>query len=242
MGRRTSLAAVALTGLVLTAGCGLTDNAPHPGAAAEVDGTSLSLDTVDKAVGDYCAMLAEHPDETPFPVALIRTQVTLLWSRAQAIDAVATTYDVPIPADLDEAAVKADWAGLGEVDDDNLESFTWLSDIRTRDDAMIAAIGTAAGLRDDGQALAGEDAYNRGSELVAAWLVDHEPDLNPVFGDVEWSTGTISADTLSVPVSDEATSLLDLSTVSAERVAELPASQRCGPEPSAAQSQVVPVG
>ena len=63
------------------------------------------------------------------------------------------------------------------------------------------------------------------------WFDLHEPRLNPLFGEVDWSDGTISADALSVPVSDEAVSMVDISAVSAERVAELPASQRCGPEP-----------
>lgn len=245
MRRRTSLTAVALTGLLLTvgaAGCGLTDNGPKPGVAAEVDGETLTLATVDDAVEDYCTLLAEHPDEQAFPTALIRTQVTLLWSRSIAIDAVASEYDVPQPAALDRGAVEAQWAALGEIDDDNVDSFTWLSEIQTRDDAMVEAIGTAAFLADGGQPVVGEDAYAKGNELVAAWLTDHEPDLNPVFGSVDWETGTISADGLSVPVSDAAFGMLDISNVAPDVVAELPESQRCGPAPKADAVKTVPAG
>ncbi|GAA4804345.1 hypothetical protein ACFQ0K_11380 [Nocardioides caeni] len=241
MRRRTSLVTAVVSTVLLAAGCGLTDEGPRPGVAAEVDGESLQLEVVDRTVEDYCTLLAEHPDEQAFPTALIRTQLTLLWSRSVAIDAVATDHGVPVPGEVDESEVRAQWEALGEIDDDNLESFTWLADIQARDEAMIEAIGTAAFLDETGQPVVGEDAWNRGNELVALWLDHNQPHLNPVFGDVDWSDGTISADALSVPVSDEAVGLVDISAVSAERLAELPASQRCGPEPQD-EAAAVPIG
>ncbi|MCX6402089.1 MAG: hypothetical protein NTX33_19430 [Propionibacteriales bacterium] len=221
-----ALAAVA----IMAAGCGLTDEGAKPGVAAEVDGQSLELSRVDQAVQDYCDLLDVNEQASAVPTGLVRGQFAQAWTRAVAIDALAEELDIPLPSDtIDEATVRGFWDELGEVDDDNYDSFEWLTWLQLRLSGVAEQLGSQALQAETGQAVTGEQAIGRGIALADAWLADHEPELNPVFGEYNAETGYFDGDSLSVPVSGEAGSVVDTSKLTAEQVNALPPEQLCGP-------------
>ncbi len=229
--RRTSLvSAVAVTAL-LAAGCGLTDDGVRPGAAAEVEGERLTLSKVDEAVADYCALRAANEQAPAAPTALIRAQFVQGWTQAVAVESLADEYGVPLPPEtIDLADVQDAWGELGEVDEDNYDSFELLTWIQQRLSAPVELIGSGAIAEETGEQVAGQPAVTRGVELIAAWLEERDVALNPVLGAYDDETGVFGGDALSVPVSDEAVAAKDTAALTAEQVASLPADQRCGSE------------
>ena len=228
-------AAAALSATVLlAAGCGVSDGGAQPGVAAEVEGEQLALSKVDRAVEDYCALRAANDGASAAPTALIRAQFVVGWTQAVAVDALAPEHDVALPpAAIDRTAVEDAWGALGTIDEDNYDTFEWLTWIQQRLGAPVQALGQGeAG--DDPQA-----AVQAGIGLITDWLDDHDVTFNPVFGAYDAETGVFGGDPLSVPVSSEATGAQDTSALTPAQVAKLPAAQRCGP---AASPAVAPQG
>lgn len=222
-----ALAAVAL----MAAGCGLTDDGARPGVAAEVDGQTLELRQVDQAVEDYCDLLTTNKQFSAVPTALVRGQFAQGWTRAVAIDTLATEMGLSLPPEaIDRSTVEGLWMELGEVDDDNYDSFEWLTWVQLRLSATAEKVGAASVLEETGQTVSGEQAINVGVSIADDWLAEHEPELNPVFGEYNPETGYFDGDALSIPVSQEAGSVVDTSKLTAEQVNALPVDQRCGPE------------
>lgn len=226
-----SLAALAL----LTAGCGVSDNDVKPGVAAEVEGQQLSLSKVDRAVEDYCALRSANPQAQPAPTALIRAQFVVGWTQAVAVDDLAPEHGVELPpAAIDRTAVHDAWDALGTIDDDNYDTFEFLTWIQQRLSDPVAEIGA------DESGAEGDAAVSAGITLITKWLDEHDVSFNPVFGSYDATTGVFGGDPLSVPVSSEAKGASDTGALTPEQIAKLPADQRCGPavDPSA----VVPQG
>lgn len=230
MRRRTSLVTAALTAL-LAAGCGITDEGARPGVAVEVDGQTLPLSQVDQAVEDYCTLLATHEDEQPVPTSAVRAGVARDWARAVAVDEIAPEYDVDVPsAEIERSFVERSWSMLGEITDDNYETFEWITWIQLRLSDPLLAIGQKAILKETGQPAASlDDAQVRGYDIVHEWLDEHDWVVNPALGELDEETGAITGDVLSVPVSGEARGRDDVRDVTPEQLADLPAGQRCGP-------------
>ncbi|MBM9459519.1 hypothetical protein JK386_06360 [Nocardioides sp. zg-536] len=227
LGALSALACLAL----VASGCDLSDGA-RPGLAAEVAGEQLELSTVDAAVQDYCAVLAEEPRAEPVPTASLRSGFALAWLQAVAVENLAAQYDVPLPPDtVDGAVVRATWGLDGQLTDENRDTFEWLTWIELRLDQPVQALGTVL-LDPDGVAeVPAPQAFDRGIAEVRAWLDENAPVVNPVFGEYDDATGRFDVDLLSVPVSDEAGAIAEPSELTAAQVAALPADQRCGPAP-----------
>jgi hypothetical protein len=225
------LAAVAL----LSAGCGVSDNDVKPGVAAEVEGQQLSLSKVDQAVRDYCALRAANPQAQPAPTALIRAQFVVGWTQAVAVDDLAPEHGVALPsAQIDRTAVHDAWDALGTIDDDNYDTFEFLTWIQQRLSDPVQELGA------DESGAQGDAAVSAGIDLITKWLDEHDVSFNPVFGTYDAATGVFGGDPLSVPVSGEAKGADSTATLTPEQVAKLPADQRCGP--AVAPSAVVPQG
>lgn len=226
---RTVAALAALP--MMIAGCGLSDESVRPGAAAELDGQRLELSRVDQAVQDYCTLLAANEQASASPTASVRAQFMQGWTQAVAVEHLAEEDGVALPsASIDRAQVEQVWGDLGPIDDENYDTFEWLTWISLRLNEPLEALGSRQLQEETGQSVGGDQAVSRGIQLVTEWLDENEPDINPVFGEYNAETGAFDADALSVPVSDQAAALVDTSKVSAEQLNALPASQRCGPD------------
>lgn len=239
MRRRTSLVSAVAAVALLTAGCGLTDDGAHPGVAAEVDGKTLSLAKVDRVVTDYCALRARNPEAPAAPTALIRAQFVIGWTQAVAVDALAPEHGVDLPAaNVDRLDVDDAWGRLGTIDDENYDSFAWLTWIRDRLTTPVEQLGSNLAQAESGRPLAGDAAIDRGVDAVTDWLDRQHVVLNPVFGDYDAQTVTFSGDPLSVPVSAEARAAQDTAQLTPAQLAKLPAAQVCGKAPAAPAAPV----
>lgn len=226
-----ALAAVAM----VAAGCGLTDEGARPGVAAEVEGQRLDLSTVDRAVQDYCELLAVNEQASPSPTAVVRAQFALGWMQAIAAEQLAEENDIPLPPEaIDPGLVEEYWGELGTIDEDNYETFEWLTWLRNALSSPVEQLGAKLLLAETGQTSNQQDALNRGAARINEWLEENDPELNPVFGEYNAETGFFDGDTLSVPVSGEARASRDTGNLTAEQINALPAEQRCGPKTAAA--------
>lgn len=235
--RFRTVAAVAVVSLVAlgSTACDLTDNDADPGAAASLSGETLELSKVDDAVQDYCALRAGNPEASAVPTALIRTQFVLAWTQAIAVQRLADDYAVTLPPEkVDRAVVEAAWGELGTIDDDNYDTFEWLTWIQQYLADPVTVLGASAISVEGGPQPTQQDATNRGVALITDWLADHAPKVNPVFGTFDADEGVFAGDTLSVPVSKPAKGTDDTAKLTAEEIAALPAAQRCGPAGAAA--------
>ncbi|TNM37368.1 hypothetical protein FHP29_16130 [Nocardioides albidus] len=225
-----ALAAVAL----LATGCGVSDHELKPGVAAEVEGRQLSLGKIDRAVEDYCALRAANPEAEPAPTALIRAQFAIGWTQAIAVEHLAPEHGVDLPTGpVASSAVHDSWDALGTIDDDNYETFEFLTWIRQRLSDPVEQLGAA---ESDAE---GDEAVSAGITLITDWLDEHDVTFNPVFGSYDARTGAFGGDPLSVPVSGEAKAASGTAEMTPAQVAKLPADQRCGP---AAAPAAVPQG
>lgn len=231
----TAVAAVATFG----SGCGLTEEGPRPGLAAEVAGETLTLDRVDEAVQDYCALRAVHPEAVAAPRADVRAQFVLGWMQAVGVERLAGEYDVPTPPEaIDRAVVQEQWGELGEIDADNYDSFEWLTWIQLRLTSPVEILGSRVTEEETGEAAVGQPAVDRGVAVVQEWLADNDPEINPQFGELDVESGLFAPDQLSVPVSTEARSAAGERTD--QEVGALPPGERCGP--AAPTDPSAPVG
>ncbi len=220
---------------LLAAGCGVSDDGVKPGVAAEVEGQQLRLSKVDRAVEDYCALRAANPQATAAPTALIRAQFVVGWTQAVAVDALADEHGVTLPSEaIDRTSVQQAWEPLGTIDDDNYETFEWLTWIQQRLSDPVAQLGA------EDAGVEGQEAVAAGIDLITGWLGDNDVTFNPVFGSYDAETGVFGSDPLSVPVSGEAKGASDTSALTPEQIADLPADQRCGP--AAAPAAAAPQG
>lgn len=239
--RRAMLPSViACTALAVSvAGCGVSDEGIRPGVAAEVDGQTLELGKLDRAVQDYCDLLASNDASTAVPTAAVRADLTRLWTQAVAVEEIADTYRVDLPSDVVERDfVERAWSSLGEIDDDNYESFEWLTWVQLRVNDPLLEIGNQIVLDESGQMADQDTAAARGFEAVSAWLEEAGVEFNPVFGHLDPETDQFEGDALSIAVSAGARDGVQKPPFSAEQVAALPATQRCGPAvPAEAQVQ-----
>ncbi len=228
MRRRTSLVtAVAATALL--AGCGLTDDAPKPGVAAAVDGESVRLSRVDDTVAAFCTLLASEDGAPVYAKASVRSQLAWNWAQSIAVERVAEEYDVDLPSEtIDPGLVKRSWQLDDDVDEDTFDAFEWLTGIQLRLSEPLLAIGNKELVEQTGQPGSQDAALSAGTQVVDAWLDEHDVTLNPTLGTRDAEKSGFLGDDLSVAVSDPARAGNDLTRLTIEQAAALPTAERCG--------------
>ena len=196
--RGRGVALVVAAGLALTA-CGDVS----PGAAATVEGTKISRETVDDMAQAVCtaevtyAGLVDQPVQ-PTPTSIYREiSLSLLINEQLALD-VADRLDVDVPPSSYEAGQDAGLEGLFEaLPSSALEPFQHYVDSYNRLQALYAAIGAEAGdaSGDDPQA-----AAEAGRAYVAQYAEQRDIHVDPRFG--EFTDGQVAggSGSLSVPV------------------------------------------
>jgi hypothetical protein len=230
-----------LAGLGLNA-CGVAEQQIRPGVAAEVDGTEISTDDLDRNVDGTCDFLDAQPDASAFPRVTVRRLLVETLVREEAARRLVEDLDVELPDEYDDAVAGIDQT-YTEAPDDQAEA------MRTGDKAStyVALAGRAIGdalLREETGTEPGnpELIAARGAEAIDDWIADNDVELNPTYG-LGLDGGTFVADDgLSVPASSGAVfaqgvagiNINDpdsaaLGTALTDAVAELPATQVCGP-------------
>ena len=221
--RAAALSVAALTALTTLSGCG----ALHPGVAVQAGDEKLSLKQVDEITRDVCTVIQSDAGSAgAYPMATIRREVVRLLALRSAAEQLAVQYDVE-PGSAYNKAVKSFDSQLTGVSDAEREHAVTVLAGADYIQGVLNAIGTAeltaAGVTVDQAAAAA-----KGGEILKAWTVEHGIEVDPRFGLVLSDTGLDSVQTdTSYALSDFATQA-GSDQPSAEFVAALPQSQRCG--------------
>lgn len=196
--RGRGVALVVAAGLALTA-CGDVS----PGAAATLDGTTISRETVDDMAQAVCtaevtyAQLADQPMQ-PTPTSIYRElTLGLLINEQLALD-VADRLEIDVPPSSYQAGQDAGLEGLFEaLPSSALEPFQDYVESYNRLQALYAAIGAETG---DASSDVPQAATEAGRAYVARYAERQDIDVDPRFG--EFTDGQVAggSGSLSVPV------------------------------------------
>ncbi len=199
MRRGVVLALVA--GLALT-GCGDVS----PGAAATVDGTTISLDTVDEIAQSVCTAEVtfsglNQQEWQPTPTSGYRDNVLSLLVNEQLALEAADDLDLDVPPSTYEPGDNPQLSDLLDaMPAGELEPFQHYLETYGRVQALYIAIGAETGSSGgDDQAAAGD-----GQKYVADFAEDRDIDLDPRFGDFTGGQVVGGSGSLSVAVDDSA--------------------------------------
>lgn len=223
-GLRGAVAAAA--GVLLLTACGQV----HPGAAAVVGDTRISMDQLDSLSRAYCRATVAIGEVQGQPVeprqgvesrrAVLGAMLQLELSRGAA-----ESLGVEVPPSsytVDEQQYRD---LLDAVDDEYDDEVVELVRINAETSALLVAIG-AHELGQDVTQVEQEQAAQQGQQVMAEFAADVDIDVDPRLGLA--SDGQVLAETgsLSVPVSDEATPAQDAAAATS-RLDALPDSQVC---------------
>jgi hypothetical protein len=239
--RRVALAVpLLLVGAALN-GCGVTDEEIRPGIAADVDGTVIRQSDLDDTVSGTCDYLDQAEGVSRFPRATVRRQLLQTLVRQVAAEHLVDELDVDLPDEYAPAIASIDKT-YADAPGDQATAMREGDKASTYVAVASDAVGAALLRKETGTEP--QDANQiraRGTQEVAAWLGDHDVELNPTYG-LRLDDGSFVADDgLSVPESSEAVFARgvsdidlgdadqDVATLIADATAKLPEDQVCGP-------------
>jgi hypothetical protein len=221
--RAAALSIATLAALATLSGCG----ALHPGVAVQAGDEKFSLQQVDEITRDVCTVIQSDAGSAgAYAMESIRRGVVRSLALRSAAEQLAVQYDVE-PGTAYNAVVKQYDSKLTAVSDSEREHAVTVLAAADYIQGVLNAIGTAeltaAGVTVDEAAAAA-----KGGEILKAWTVEHGIEVDPRFDLVLGDTGLESVHTdTSYALSDFATQA-GADQPSAEFVAALPQSQRCG--------------
>lgn len=219
------LAAAVLTAGAVLSGCGVAGSEWHPGAAAQIDGTTISVSRVNTVASDYCTAIEDQltAQQQVVPMRYLRQgvagQLALLEAAKQFADEKGvepgTAYQQKV-ADLQKATAK--------LPEDQQQAVIEMESAGT----YISGVITAVGEQQLGSGTAPQKAAQAGGQEFSAWLDDQDISIDPQFG-VEIEDGqAVRTDTgVSYALSDAAKAA-EASQPDPSYAAQLPDSQRCG--------------
>lgn len=231
--RPRRLRAAVLSAAVLTAlsACG-SDLGPelHPGAAAVVEGETVSLDQVDEFTDDYCALFATVLEERGdvVPLGQMRTFVLSTLIEDELLHRFAEEQGLEPGDGYRErlAGLEGQAEQLG-VPEEHRSVFLELSRREAYAQAIKVAAGTEA-LESAGLEVTPEAALERGTRIYTEWREQQDVTVDPRFGVMDPGLTTMSGQrSLSVAVSELARQA-DIESPDPSYVQGLPASQTCG--------------
>lgn len=223
---RIAAVAVGLLATGLLSGCGVADEGIHPGVAAQVGDTSISLDDVDDAADELCDVHGKDVDTLGVPIsgAELRTRALQTLVLRVIADGLADDYDItpsPTYANLEKTAKDA---GTYQAEE-------------TLGVSYLVNVMQAVGAQEAGASASDEDKLGAGIKAAQKWTEDAGVETNPVFPDLEIGDLAVEFtrdDDLSVAVSKFAkdaladSKRLEEQQPDSEYAKDLPESQRCG--------------
>jgi hypothetical protein len=215
--------AVLAVALVLLSGCaGAT-----PGVAAEVGDDTITVDQVDALAADVCALEKAVPEGTANkqpPTSGLRARDGALQSMVlrSIADQMADDHGVTLnqqdyQQQVDQVRLQYDVVDDDDLIDAALPAYTAIPYFIN----IVSQIGEQAG------DVTGDQALAAGIKQAQEWQADNGIETNPMFGSFNIGDQEIESerDDLAFPVSKTAK---DSDEASADYIASLPESQRCG--------------
>ena len=221
----TRLGRVAVLGVavaVLTGCAGAT-----PGVAAQVGDDSITVDQVDALAADVCALEKAVPEGTVNkqpPTSGLRARDAALQSMVlrSIADQMADDHGVTLDQkdfqrQVDQVRLQYDVVDDDDLIDEALPAYTAIPYFVN----IVSQIGEQTG------DVTGDQALAAGIKQAQKWQAENGIETNPMFGSFNIGDQEIESerDDLAFPVSKTAK---DSGEASAEYIASLPESQRCG--------------
>lgn len=219
--RLTTSALLAVAGLAVT-GCGI-----HPGAAAVIGDTRITVDDVDAAARALCAVNATDDPASPgLPtrgarIAALQFLIDAELSRQFGEDAGVVPDRGQVARSLTDNRATVD-----SVPADRREDLVDLI-VGFRESELIVGQAGAASLQQQGLPTpSNEQSTSEGFRLRTEWAQDVEVEVDPRFGDYSEGRLTQDSGSVSVPVSERARQGSQAEP-GEEWVRGLPATQKC---------------
>jgi hypothetical protein len=175
---------VLATSVLVLSGCGVAGTQFHPGVAAEVGDQTITSRQLDKVTHDYCTgfdkLSKSDPQAESQPVPLryyTNLFATILVARA-ATEQLADDYDVDPSQDYKGRVAQLE-PEIADLSEDQKAAFREIlgADYYNRD--VLAQIGEIS-LHDKGTTdSTQDDQYAEGKSVLAAWVADHDVEVNP---------------------------------------------------------------
>lgn len=222
---RNRLRTAALVGLsaALLAGCG----SARPGVAIEVDGDQVaSLSRVDQASLALCEALRPELEQSQqsWPNSQVRTLTAYLLVTQEVAERIGEEEGLKPSAEYGQAVAYFENQAKN-IDEDLRDDFVQLNSIGVLEADYRTQLGTKA-LEEMGVEVTPEAAAAAGSQIFAAWMADHDIEVDPRFGVVVADGAfTTRNGSLGVAVSDLATTRS--STEDLSYAASMPEGQVC---------------
>jgi len=221
------LAAAALLASGLLGGCGVTGTGFAPGVAAEVGDVSIPTDRVDEVAASYCDAITPQLEGQVLPKRYLTSGVAGQLALAAAAEQLAADHGVE-PGQRYSRQVAQLRKAVAGLPEDQQEAVVEVESAGSLVSDLVLGVGRSVAEDEGTTDPTDEQVAQLGNEALAAWIDDHDVDINPRYG-VELRDGQpVDADTAtSVAVGDVATAAMAESP-DQEYAAALPESQRCG--------------
>jgi hypothetical protein len=221
--------AVGVVAVLAASGC---DSDLHPGAAAVVDGTTISQDQVDDVVTAVCdyLMIANESAQTPSEPAFsdLRSSFLGLYVEFEVVDAATEALGLTIhPADIDAFASQFELPDdLSDEDADIIDGYLY-----EQADDQVSQATIAAHLKDSGVTDSSDvdpNAIDGAADYLADQLSDADIEVNPAYGVWDGQAVTIGSGSLSSLVSKTLPPPPEDGSQPQTDTSDLPPSQVCG--------------
>ena len=238
-GSRASRVGALAAAAVLLTGCGVAGTGFQPGAAAEVNATDISLDTVDGYTTAFCDAIESGIFGEIGPVARgeLRQGVSGNLVRKAAAEQFAAEYGAE-PGSYYEQVRTQVADQVADLPDDVGDALVEVQSADTYVNEVASSVGETELQREGTETPRPADSLQRGLEMFAGWLEEQQVELNPVLGVALTDEGAWAPADGSTSVAASTGAVLSTSSpIDAAGqpdpdytafVAALPASQRCG--------------
>ncbi|MEV7428073.1 hypothetical protein AB0N29_00525 [Nocardioides sp. NPDC092400] len=211
----------------LLSGCGVAGTGFSPGVAASVGDTDITVDRVDGLAASYCDAITPQLEGQVLPNSYLTSGVAGQLTLAAAAEQLAEENGVEPGAEYSGQVAQLESA-VADLPEDQQEAVVEVESAGSLVSDLVVGVGRRLA-EEQGLADASEEQVAQlGNEALAAWIDDHDVDVNPRYGVTLEGGQPVDTDTsTSVAVGDVATAAMAESP-DAEYAATLPESQRCG--------------
>lgn len=192
------LRALPVLPVVLLAGCGVAGTQFHPGLAAEVGDRSITSRHLDKVTHDYCdgfEKLSKGDPQagSPVPLRYVANQFATILVVHAAAEQLADQYGVE-PSSAYKGGLAEIEPEIERLSGDQQDAFREILGADRYNNDVLTQIGEIS-LHDKGTTDATQDdSYAEGQELLAAWVADHDVEVNPKYAVDLDATGQVDTD------------------------------------------------
>lgn len=223
---------VAVASLLLAgglSGCGVAGTSFHPGVAAQVGNDTISVREVDSLARNYCTAIEKQlvDSQQVLPRSYLRGGITGQLALVEAARQLAREEGVQPGADYTRRVSDLRDA-VAALPEDQADAVVEIDSSATYLSSVLGAVGKKVlaerGEKDASPTAAGE----AGQKALAAWIDDHDVQIDPEYGVAIEDGKAVPADgSVSYPVGDAARRG-GAESPDQEYAASLPDSHRCG--------------